>query len=100
VRGFSAGLAADQADRDGEGRPGKLGTWSGARWRDARDQFVLVEGFGHVVVGADAETLDLVLDAGEAGEDQRRLTRCSGRRMLLTASGAGGVIDQMQRLWH
>ncbi len=37
---------------------------------DARDQFVLVEGLGHVVVGADAETLDLVLDAGEAGEDQ------------------------------
>src|SRR5213595_2661035 len=37
---------------------------------DAGDQFVLVEGLGHVVVGADAETLDLVLDAGEAGEDQ------------------------------
>src|SRR6478609_801256 len=39
---------------------------------DARNQFVLVEGFGHVVVGADAETLDLVLDAGKAGEDQNR----------------------------
>src|ERR1700736_1427562 len=25
---------------------------------------------GHVVVGAEAETLDLVLDPGEAGEDQ------------------------------
>jgi len=37
---------------------------------NARHQFVLVEGFGHVVVGANAETLDLVLDAGEAGEDQ------------------------------
>src|SRR3984957_18737350 len=37
---------------------------------DARDQFVLVEGLGHVVVGANAKTLDLVLDAGEAGEDQ------------------------------
>src|ERR1700704_1554789 len=37
---------------------------------DARNQFVLVEGFGHVVVSADAETLDLVLDTGEAGEDQ------------------------------
>src|SRR5205085_11638254 len=37
---------------------------------DAGDQFVLVEGLGHVVVGADAETLDLVLDAGKAGEDQ------------------------------
>src|SRR4029079_11774106 len=37
---------------------------------NSRDQFVLVEGLGHVVVGADAETLDLVLDAGEPGEDQ------------------------------
>ena len=39
---------------------------------DAGDQFVLVERLGHVVVGAEAETLDLVLDAGEAGEDQDR----------------------------
>jgi hypothetical protein len=37
---------------------------------NARDQFVLVEGLGHVVVGAEAEAFDLVLDAGEAGEDQ------------------------------
>jgi len=37
---------------------------------DAGDQFVLVEGLGHVVVGTNAETLDLVLDAGKAGEDQ------------------------------
>src|SRR5450759_43454 len=37
---------------------------------DACHQLVLVEWFGHVVVGAEAETLDLVLDAGEAGEDQ------------------------------
>ena len=39
---------------------------------DARDQLVLVERLGHVVVGAEAEALDLVLDAGEAGEDQDR----------------------------
>ena len=39
---------------------------------DARDQLVLVERLGHVVVGAEAETLDLVLDAGKAGEDQDR----------------------------
>src|SRR5258707_6452658 len=39
---------------------------------DAGDQFVLVERLGHVVVGADAETLDLVLDAGEAGADHDR----------------------------
>jgi len=37
---------------------------------NAGNQLVLVEGLGHIVVGADAETLDLVLDAGEAGEDQ------------------------------
>ena len=37
---------------------------------DAGDQFVLVEGLGHVVIGTDAEALDLILDAGEAGEDQ------------------------------
>jgi hypothetical protein len=39
---------------------------------DARHQFVLVEGLRHVVVGAEAEALDLVLDAGEAGEDEDR----------------------------
>ena len=39
---------------------------------DARYQFVLVEGLGHVVVGAEAETSDLVLDAGQAGENQDR----------------------------
>jgi hypothetical protein len=43
---------------------------------DACHQLVLVEWLGHVVIGAEAETLDLVLDAGEAGEDQdRRSTR-------------------------
>jgi hypothetical protein len=31
-----------------------------------------MEWLGHIVVGAKAETLDLVLDAGEAGEDQDR----------------------------
>src|ERR1700694_641878 len=39
---------------------------------NAGDQLVLVEGLGHVVVGAEAEALDLVLDAGKAGEDQNR----------------------------
>ena len=29
-----------------------------------------LEGLGHVVIGTDAEALDLILDAGEAGEDQ------------------------------
>ena len=39
---------------------------------DARDQLILVERLGHVVVGAEAQALDLVLDAGEAGQDQDR----------------------------
>jgi hypothetical protein len=39
---------------------------------DAGDQLVLVERLGHVVVGAEAETAHLVLDAGHAGQDQDR----------------------------
>jgi hypothetical protein len=39
---------------------------------DARHQLVLVERLGHVVVGAEAETLDLVLDARESRQDQDR----------------------------
>jgi hypothetical protein len=31
-----------------------------------------MEWLGQVVVGAEAETLDLVLDGGKAGEDQNR----------------------------
>src|SRR5262249_26583327 len=37
---------------------------------DTRYELVLVERLGHVVVGAEAETSDLVLDTGEAGQDQ------------------------------
>jgi hypothetical protein len=37
---------------------------------DARDQLVLVERLGHVIVGAETQAFALVLDAGEAGEDQ------------------------------
>ncbi len=37
---------------------------------DARHQLVLVERFGHIVVGAKAKTFDLVLDRGKTGEDQ------------------------------
>src|SRR3546814_16968194 len=39
---------------------------------DARDEFVFVERLGHVVVGAEAEAANLVLDAGEAGKDKDR----------------------------
>ena len=38
----------------------------------ARHQLVLVERLNHVVVGTEAETPDLVLDAGKPGEDQNR----------------------------
>jgi hypothetical protein len=38
-------------------------------WPLERHQLVLVEWLGHIVVGAEAETFDLILDAGEAGED-------------------------------
>jgi hypothetical protein len=36
---------------------------------DARDQLVLVERLGHVVVGTEAEPAHLVLDAAKAGKD-------------------------------
>ena len=39
---------------------------------DARHQLVLMERLGHVVVGAEAQAPDLVLDAGQAGKDQDR----------------------------
>src|SRR4051812_14545512 len=39
---------------------------------DARYQFVLVEGLRHVIVGAEAETFDLVLNSDNAREDQDR----------------------------
>ena len=35
---------------------------------DAGDQFVLVKRFRHIVIGAEAETVYLVLDGGKAGE--------------------------------
>ena len=39
---------------------------------DAGDQFVLVERLGHVVVGAETQALDLVLDPDQPREDQDR----------------------------
>src|SRR3982074_758930 len=71
-------LAADldrlgvEIDHEIAGLDHRLGVALGAapNRMDARTQFGLGEGLGHVVVGADAEALDLVLDAGEAGEDQ------------------------------
>ena len=37
---------------------------------DAGDEFVFLEWLGEVIVGANPETLDFVLDAGKAGQDQ------------------------------
>jgi hypothetical protein len=49
---------------------------------DAGDQLVLVERLGHVVVGAEAETANLVLDPGHAGKDQdRRLDLGTAQRL-------------------
>ena len=70
-------LAADfdrlgvEVDDEIAGIDDRLGMTLGAAHDgvDARDQLVLVERLGHVVVGAEAETLDLVLDAREAGKD-------------------------------
>src|SRR5580704_2627029 len=39
---------------------------------NARDQFVLMEWLSHIIVGAEPETLDLVLDIIEAREKQDR----------------------------
>ena len=39
---------------------------------DAGDQLVLMEGLGHIIVGAEAEAAHLVLDAGQARQDQDR----------------------------
>src|SRR5262245_15535473 len=71
-------LAADldrlgvEIDHEVAGLDDRLGVTLGTAHDrvDTGNQFILVEGLGHVVVGTDAETLDLVLDAGEAGEDQ------------------------------
>ena len=63
-----------EVDAEVAGEDDRLGVALGAADHgvDAGDQLVLVEGLGHVVVGAEAEALDLVLDAGEAGEDEDR----------------------------
>ena len=39
---------------------------------DARDQLALVEGLGQIIVGADAQSLDLVVQLRQAGQDQDR----------------------------
>ena len=64
----------DEADNKIAGLDDGLGVALGAPHDrvDARDQFVLVEGLGHVVIGAEAEPPDLVLDAGNARQDEDR----------------------------
>src|ERR1700693_2955022 len=53
---------------------------------DARHQLVLVERLGHVVVGTEAEPLDLVLDAGEPGQDQDRVLTLETRSERSTSN--------------
>ena len=45
---------------------------------DAGDQLAPVEGLGQEVVGAEAQALDLVVELGEAGEDQDRRVDARG----------------------
>ena len=49
---------------------------------DARDQLVLVEGLGHVIVGAEAEATDLGVDVGVAGEDEDRCVDAREAQLL------------------
>ncbi len=51
------------------------------------DQLVLVERLGHVVVGTEAQTTNLVLDAGHAGKDKDRrlhLGQTQGAKNFIT----------------
>ena len=49
---------------------------------DAGHKLVLVEGLGHVVVGAEAQALDLVFDGREAGEDEDRRSHLGNTQRL------------------
>ena len=63
-----------EVDDEFAGLDDRLGVPFGAAHdgMDARHQLVLMERLGHVVVGAEAKPFDLVLDAGEPGQDQDR----------------------------
>jgi hypothetical protein len=37
---------------------------------DARDELVFVERLGHIIVGAEAQPADFIVDAGEAGKKE------------------------------
>ena len=64
---------------------------------DAGDELVLVERLGQVVVGAEAEALHLVLDAGHAGEDQdRRLDLGDAQRAQHLVAGHVGQVQVEQ----
>ncbi len=64
---------------------------------DAGDELVLMEGLGHIVVGAEAEPPHLVLDAGKAGQDEDRglhLAHPQGLEHLVTAHVGEVQIEQ------
>ena len=52
---------------------------------NARHQFVLVEWLRHVVIGAEAETFDLILDAGEAERIRVGVFTLETRRLRSTS---------------
>ena len=72
--------AAVEIDRQLAGADDRFGMALGAAddRLDARDQLAAVERLGQEVVGAEAEALDLVVELGEAGEDQDRRAHARG----------------------
>ena len=61
---------------------------------NAGDQLVLVERLGHVVVSAEAEAANLVLDASHAGEDEdRRLDLREAQRAQHFVAGHIGKVE-------
>ena len=63
-----------EVDHEIAGLDDRLGVTFGAPHDgvNAGDQFVLVERLGHIVVGAETETPDLILDTGQAGKNKDR----------------------------
>ena len=61
-----------KVDQQFTGEDNRLGMALGAAHHrvDAGNELILVERLGHVVISAEAQALDLVFNAGEAGEDE------------------------------
>ena len=61
-----------EIDQQFAGEDNRLGMALGAAHHrmDAGNEFVLVERLGHIVIGAEAQALDLVFNAGKTGENE------------------------------